>query len=165
MRGRVSVFGRMSAAWRCSPIAAALLGCLLISVAGCARPVAEAAPTPAFAVVPPTAGLVEAWVGTPEEIRSTEVKTVYRVWGGTARQLGAWMSPVPPTSAAVVRADMALPPQNTAEFWCVVTVPAGTRMRIGIAAPAFDQPGGGRQIELLEFIPVTSFGEPQPLAP
>ena len=146
-------------------MAAALLGCLLISIAGCARPVAEAPPAPAFAVAPPTAGLVEAWAGTPEEIRSTQVMTLYRVWGGTARQLGAWMSATPPVSSASVRADMALPPQNTAQFWCIVTVPVGTRMRVGVAAPAFDQPGGGRQVELLDFIPADSFGEPQPLAP
>ena len=57
------------------------------------------------------------------------------------------------------------PPQNTAEFWCVVVVPAGTRMRTGVAAPAFDQPGGGRQVELLQLIPAESFGPPQPLAP
>ena len=58
---------------------------------------------------------------------------------------------------------MALPPANTAEYYSVVTVPAGTLMKVGIAAPAFDQPGGGRQIQLLELIPVESFSDPIPL--
>jgi hypothetical protein len=36
-------------------------------------------------------------------------------------------------------------------------------MKVGIAAPAFGQPGGGRQVQLLQLIPPDSFSEPIPL--
>jgi hypothetical protein len=56
-----------------------------------------------------------------------------------------------------------LPPLNTAEFYAVVTAPAGTLVREGVAAPAFDQPGGGQQTELLDRIPADQFSEPRPM--
>lgn len=158
---RLSLLGAVLA-WL--TLSVGLAGCLHDPANGQSRsPVIVA--TPAFAAAPPTADMVEAWIGPVEEVTTDRPATFYRVWGGSARQLGAWLSPTPPTSGAVVRASMALPPQNTAEFWCVVVVPAGTRMRTGVAAPAFDQPGGGRQVELLQLIPAESFGPPQPLAP
>ncbi|CAN5121559.1 hypothetical protein BH10PSE2_BH10PSE2_10750 [soil metagenome] len=145
----------------------ALVAWIALSLGGCASldRHAPTAPAGAFAAAPPTGGLVEAWIGAPQEVRAAEVTILYRVWGGSARQLGAWLSPTAPTSGAAVKAAMALPPQNEALFWCAVAVPAGTRMRVGMAAPAFGQPGGGRQVELLELIPASSFGEPHPLAP
>lgn len=155
--------GRRASGGGLGSLAAVLVGLFLV-LAGCA-PSVVSTPAPVFAVAPPTAGIVQAWVGTPDDVRTTQAMTLYRVWGGTARQLGAWMSATPPLTSASVRADMALPPQNTAQFWCEVTVPAGTRMRVGVAAPAFDQPGGGRQVELLELIPAAAFGEPHSLAP
>ncbi len=160
-RSRLSLIGAMLT-WL--TLSVGLAGCLHDPARGPA-PIPALAATPAFAVAPPIAGVVEAWIGPVEEITTDRPTTFYRVWGGSARQLGAWLSPTLPTSAAVVRSTMALPPQNTAEFWCLVVVPAGTRMRTGVAAPAFDQPGGGRQVELLQLIPAASFGPPQPLAP
>ena len=59
-------------------------------------------------------------------------------------------------------ASLALPPFSTAEFMQEVTVPAGTRLQSSIAAPAFGQPGGMLQFELLERIPVKNFGEGVP---
>ncbi len=158
---RLSMLGAMLV-WL--TLSVGLAGCLHDPARGPGVAPAVAA-TPAFAAAPPTAGVVEAWIGPVEEVTTDRPVTFYRVWGGSARQLGAWLSPTPPGSGAVVRASMALPPQNTAEFWCVVVVPAGTRMRSGVAAPAFGQPGGGRQVELLRLIPAESFGPPQPLAP
>ena len=147
----------------------ALFAWITLVLGGCTHLADRHPVTPlggAFAAASPTAGVVlEAWIGTPEVVTTTKAVTLYRVWGGSARQLGAWLSPVLPTSGASVRSAMALPPQNEAVFWCVVTVPPGTRMRTGLAAPAFGQPGGGRQVELLNLIPASSFGEPQPLAP
>jgi hypothetical protein len=144
----------------------ALFAWVTLALGGCASTHPITQPGGAFVAAPPTGGVVvEAWIGTPEVVTTTEVQTFYRVWGGSARQLGAWLSPTMPTSSASVKAAMALPPQNEALFWCVVTVPAGTRMRSGVAAPAFGQPGGGRQIELLDLIPATSFGRQQPLTP
>ena len=147
-----------------------------LNLAGCAsldslfdRKAAPTQPTSIaspYTTTAPTAGaVVEAWQAPPREVRLAETTTFYRVWGGEARQLGSWLSPDRPTSRLQVRTAMALPPQNTAEFWCEVVVPAGTLMRVGVAAPAFGHPGGGRQVQLLELIPKESFGEPQPLGP
>ncbi|CAL1692182.1 hypothetical protein MMB232_02341 [Brevundimonas subvibrioides] len=130
---------------------------LTLGLAACATPGAPA-------VAPPTASvMVEAWIGPVEEIRTDRVMTFYRAYGGGANRLGSWLSPTPPASRQSVRESLALPPQNTAEFYSVVTVPAGTLMKVGTAAPAFDQPGGGRQVQLLELIPPDSFSDPMPL--
>lgn len=45
------------------------------------------------------------------------------------------------------------PPGNTAEFMEDVLVPGGARLQNSIAAPAFGQPGGFLQFELLDQIP------------
>lgn len=130
---------------------------LTLSLAACATPTAPP-------VTSPTAsGMVEAWIGPVEEVRTDRVMTFYRAYGGGANRLGAWLSPTPPASRQSVRESLALPPQNTAEFYSIVTVPAGTLMKVGTAAPAFDQPGGGRQVQLLELIPPESFSDPMPL--
>lgn len=141
-----------------------LLPLALIHLALAACSASPTPPSPVYAQ-PPAGQVVEAWIAGYQEYETAEERTYYRVFGGGASRLGAWMSPVPPQSAARVRADMALPPENTAEFVAVVTVPAGTLIRIGRAAPAFGQPGGGPQVQLLELIPPESFGEPAPLAP
>lgn len=73
------------------------------------------------------------------------------------------MTPTLPASRAEAQARLALPPLNTAEFYAVVTAPAGTLVREGVAAPAFDQPGGGQQTELLDRIPADQFSEPRPM--
>lgn len=131
---------------------------LTLGLAACATPSA-----PAAVYAPPPAVLVEAWLGPVEEIQTDRVMTFYRAYGGGASRLGAWLSPTPPSSRDSVRQSLALPPENTAEAYSVVTVPAGTRMKVGIAAPAFGQPGGGRQVQLLQLIPPESFSEPIPL--
>ena len=145
--------------WLLTPVMM-LMAALTLGLAGCstvAAPTTYAAPAPAV--------LVEAWVGPVEEVRTDRVLTFYRAYGGGANRLGAWLSPVQPTSSQGVREAMALPPANTAEFYSVVTVPAGTLMKVGIAAPAFDQPGGGSQVQLLELIPAEIFSDPIPLPP
>jgi hypothetical protein len=131
---------------------------ITLGLAACATP-----STPTTVYAPPPAVLVEAWAGPVEEVTTDRVMTFYRAYGGGANRLGAWLSPTPPTSREVVRRSLALPPENTAEQYVVVTVPAGTRMKVGIAAPAFGQPGGGRQVQLLQLIPPDSFSEPIPL--
>jgi hypothetical protein len=145
-------------AWLLTPVMLAMAA-LTLGLAGCATPAAG----PSLYGVDAPAVVVEAWAGPVEEVRSDRVMTLYRAYGGGANRLGAWMSETLPASSAVVKAEMALPPQNTAEFYSVVTVPAGTLMTIGVAAPAFDQPGGGRQVQLLELIPAESFSDPIPL--
>ncbi|MBD0417573.1 hypothetical protein [Oryzicola mucosus] len=91
--------------------------------------------------------------------------TAYRVWGGGAFQQGSWLSPIAPSSSSAARSMLSLPPQNAASFLSEVTIPAGTRIQYGSAAPAFGQAGGGTQIQLLERIPSASFGSGVPLKP
>lgn len=142
--------------WALGPLL--LLSAMLsVGLASCAMPASPAS------YAPPPAVLVEAWVGPVAEVRTDRAMTYYRVYGGGANRLGAWLSPSPPTSREAIRQDLALPDQNTAELYSVVTVPAGTLMKVGTAAPAFGQPGGGRQIQLMELIPADSFSDPIPL--
>lgn len=166
---------RLGRAWSGLPTLMALALC--VGLSGCAslqglfgsdrsgpapQPTSIASP---YATAPTANGVVEAWASPPREVRTTEVMVLYRVFGGDAGQLGSWLSPDRPTSRAEVRAVLALPPNNTAEFVSVVTVPAGALMLTGVAGPAFGHPGGGRQVQLKELIPRESFGEPQPLGP
>ena len=167
-----SLSGRLRRAWTGLPlmlaVALTLAGCTSIQGlfgdrdAPTSQPTSIASP---YATAPTTNGVVEAWASPPQEVRTNETTVMYRVFGGDAGQLGSWLSPDRPTSRAEVRTSLALPPNNTAEFVSVVTVPAGTLMRTGIAGPAFGHPGGGRQVQLMELIPRESFGEPQPLGP
>jgi hypothetical protein len=90
---------------------------------------------------------------------------MYRVWGGDSRQVGSWLSPVPPTSAAAATESLALPAANTAQFYSKVLVPAGTRYQIGTAAAANGLRGGGVQVQLLQEIPKANFGSGIPLPP
>ena len=86
-----------------------------------------------------------------------EDMTYYRVYSGE-RNVGGFLTGVPPGSADEAVAGLALPPENTADFLQEVLVPAGTRLQSSIAAPAFEQPGGLLQFELLEDIPIKNFG-------
>lgn len=93
---------------------------------------------------------------------------MYRVWGGDpaqggSAQVGSWLTPVKPTSAAEAKQGLALPAGNTAQYVSEVTVPAGTRYQIGTAAPAFGQAGGATQVQLLDRIPAQNFGPAVPL--
>lgn len=146
--------------WLLTPVLLAM-SAVTLALAGCATPAA----VPSAYATPAPAVLIEAWVGPVEEVRTDRVTILYRAYGGGANRLGAWMSATLPVSSQAVRAEMALPPQNTAVFYSVVTVPAGTLMKRGTAAPAFDQPGGGAQVQLLELIPAESFSDPIPLPP
>ena len=56
------------------------------------------------------------------------------------------------------RSLLALPSQNTAEYVSEVRIPAGTQIQYGVAAGAFNQPGGGIQIQLLDRVPASNFG-------
>ena len=90
---------------------------------------------------------------------------MYRTWGGGAGKVGAWLSPVKPTSTLSSIRNFALPIENSAEFFSKVLVPAGTRYQIGKSASAFGQPGGDIQVLLLDRISPANFGPTIPLAP
>jgi hypothetical protein len=87
---------------------------------------------------------------------------MYRYWGGRSARIGAWVSPMAYTPISAVRSGLALPPGNTAEFVSEVTIPAGTRIQRGTAAPAFGEPGGFPQVLLLDRIPAANFSHGEP---
>ena len=88
---------------------------------------------------------------------TNEDRTYYRVFSGD-RNVGGFLTGAPPASADEAVTGLALPPENTADFLQEVLVPAGTRLQSSIAAPAFGQPGGLLQFELLDQIPIKNFG-------
>ncbi len=101
---------------------------------------------------------IEPWAGSSLSRLSTEGETMYRVFGGGAERAGSWLTPIKPLSSAAAREGLALPAENAAKFVSQVSLPAGVRMQAGAAAPAFGQPGGWAQVQLLERIPLSRFG-------
>ena len=88
----------------------------------------------------------------------TEADTTYlRVYSGD-KTAGGFLMGSAPSSADSAVSGLALPPGNNADFIQEVLVPSGTRLQSSIAAPAFGQPGGLLQFELLDQIPVKNFG-------
>jgi filamentous hemagglutinin len=74
--------------------------------------------------------------------------TLYRVYGGSAKELGAyWSRTLPESSADAVR-SLALDPAwgNTAGHWVSIEVPSGTTFYEGSAAAQGDLSGGGSQV-------------------
>jgi Tuberculosis necrotizing toxin len=86
----------------------------------------------------------------------------YRLWGGGTPQRGKFLAPNLPASKAEAISTLALPPKNTAENLSTVYLPEGTQIQSGNAAKAFGQPGGGKQIQLLQEIPDGWFGPGMP---
>ena len=72
----------------------------------------------------------------------------FRVYGGDSRRTGLWFTRIRPTNAARARSLLALPEQNRARCVVRVEIPRGRTVRIGHAAPLFNQPGGGTQLEV-----------------
>jgi RHS repeat-associated protein len=120
----------------------------------------------AAALQAPASGTVQAWSG---KITAGAVPeggmTAFRIWGGESVEAGSWLSPIAPESSSAARDLLALPSGNTAEFISPVQIPAGTHIQFGTAAGAFGQTGGGTQIQLLERIPLSSFGPATRLRP
>jgi len=106
--------------------------------------------------VPNAAGKIVSFV-------TQEDRVFYRVFSGD-NNVGAFLTSRRPGSRAFAREALDLPPGNTAEFVQEVVVPAGTRLQRSRVRPgAFGGRGGAEQFELLEFIPVESFGPGVPL--
>ena len=106
---------------------------------------------------------VSEWSGPIESYVVKENMIMYRVYGGESARFGAWLTPVKPDSADSARALLSLPSTNTAVYVSEVVVPAGIRIQVGKAAPAFGQPGGGQQVKLLEGISESCFQPGVPL--
>lgn len=101
---------------------------------------------------------VAPWAGNSLSRLFTEGETMYRVWGGSD-QVGSWVTPIGPVSSAAARECLALPPENAATYVSRVTLAPGVHMQVGTAGPAFGQPGGWAQAQLLEHLPLSSFGK------
>lgn len=109
------------------------------------------------------ASRVSPWAGPSLSRLTREGEVMYRVWGGGADKAGSWLTPTNPISSAAARQGLALPAENAALYVSKVTLPAGVRVQVGAAGPAFGQPGGWAQMQLLERIPLSSFGKGVPL--
>jgi len=81
----------------------------------------------------------------------TEDTVFYRVYGGSAKQMGSYMSRTEQLGGMQSQFDLALDPDwgNTATYVTPVTVPKGTVIYEGTAAPQGAFLGGGDQV----FIP------------
>ena len=106
----------------------------------------------------PEAGREPPWAGESLSRLTTQDEVFYRVWGGETGQMGRWLTPVRPSSAAAAADGLALPPGNTAAYVSTVRLPAGTRVQVGEAGPAFGRPGGWPQAEIMGRVPDDSFG-------
>jgi hypothetical protein len=105
------------------------------------------------------------WAGTPVSMVIQREWVVYRVWSGAGSPVSDWLTPIKPLSTSAAKSGFALPPQSAATHYSVVRIPAGTRLQYGTAGPAFGQPGGLLQIELVDKIPLGSYGPPIALPP
>lgn len=88
----------------------------------------------------------------------------YRVFSENAA--GKWLTAVPPRSSAWAREALSLPPGNAATFIQEVRVPAGMLLERSraLSVPEWGRlRGGAEQFQLLEEIPLSSFGPGVPL--
>ncbi|WP_184415250.1 two-partner secretion domain-containing protein [Rhodocyclus tenuis] len=85
---------------------------------------------------------------TYTEAVTSEATTLYRVYGGSAGELGAYWTRTAPTGPVQSIIDSALNPAwgNNALNVARINVPVGTRIFEGIAAPQGGLVGGGNQI-------------------
>ncbi|VVE76420.1 hypothetical protein PAN31117_05392 [Pandoraea anapnoica] len=86
--------------------------------------------------------------GTYTQIVAEQPTTLYRVYGGTANQLGGFWTSTPPAGPVQSVVDSALLPQwgNTATNVVKIEIPAGTVYFTGVAAPQGGLVGGGNQV-------------------
>ncbi len=101
---------------------------------------------------------VSPWAGEITASVTDSATTMYRVWGGMSQEVGLWLTPNMPTSQAQAISSLSLPPGNTAEFFSIVEVPAGTYLQSGTASAMFGGVGGGQQVLLLQRIPTSCYG-------
>ena len=86
--------------------------------------------------------------GTYTEVVTQQPTTLYRVYGGSAGELGSYWTTTPPAGSVQSIIDSALNPQwsNTATNVVRIEVPSGTNFYQGIAAPQGGLVGGGNQV-------------------
>jgi hypothetical protein len=85
--------------------------------------------------------------GTYSEVVTQQPTTLYRVYGGTAQELGGYWTTTKPAGPVQSIIDSALNPQwgNTATM-VKIEVPIGTKYFEGVAAPQGGLVGGGNQV-------------------
>ena len=103
------------------------------------------------------------WGGQFNDFALETETTVFRVWSDVDRKYGNWLSLFRPTTRLEAIRKLALPWANKATFITPVTLPAGTRIRIGAAGPMFRQPGGYPQVQVLGPVNKSWFGNDIPL--
>ena len=86
--------------------------------------------------------------GTYAEVVTQQPTTLYRVYGGTAQELGGYWTATKPAGPVQSIIDSALNPQwgNTATKVVKIEVPVGTKYFEGVAAPQGGLVGGGNQV-------------------
>jgi filamentous hemagglutinin len=86
--------------------------------------------------------------GTYSKIVTQQPTTLYRVYGGSASEIGGYWTTIPPTGPVQSIIDYALNPQwgNTATNVVRIEVPSGTTFYQGFAAPQGGLVGGGIQV-------------------
>jgi filamentous hemagglutinin len=85
---------------------------------------------------------------TYSEVITQQTTTLYRVYGGTAGELGGYWTRSPPSGPVQSIIDSALIPQwgNSATSVVKIEVPAGTKFYEGVAAAQDGLVGGGSQV-------------------
>ena len=86
--------------------------------------------------------------GTYDEVTTTEPTKLYRVYGGSAGEMGAYWTRTKPSGPVQSISDCALLPQwgNNATSVVEIEVPIGTKFYEGVAAPQERLVGGGNQV-------------------
>jgi hypothetical protein len=86
--------------------------------------------------------------GTYTEMVAQQPTMLYRVYGGTANQIGGYWTLIPPYGPVQSIIDSALLPQwgNSAINVVKIEIPPGTTYFIGAAAPQGGLVGGGNQV-------------------
>ncbi len=110
-------------------------------------------------------GTIPSSGGVIRQFEQASDQTYYRVFSGDATT-GKWLTAVPPRGSAFAQEGLALPPWNSASMIQEVRVPAGTMLERSRAIPVPEWGrlrGGAEQFQLLDEIPLNSFGPGVPL--
>jgi len=89
----------------------------------------------------------------------------YRVYGGGSSRKGVWLTTILPVSEARARSRLALPEENSAHCIVRVEIPSQTTVRMGHAAPLFNQPGGAAQVQIQGALDKIVFEDDKALPP
>ncbi|MGE4170828.1 MAG: RHS repeat-associated core domain-containing protein [Candidatus Margulisiibacteriota bacterium] len=107
------------------------------------------------AYVPNAGGEITSFVTKSED-------QFFRVYSNSSK--GSFLTKIRPESSEAAIKGLALPPGNKASFIQEVVVPKGIRLQESTALPAFGQPGGLQQFEVLNKVDLNAlhFGEGVP---